>query len=234
MTPPTPTDFLRVQKNILEIAALWPALRKQLEAGSGGTNTGPVTGTRERPMPIRADVFELIKTIDAFAMHYAHVLIEDTDWQPPSKPAHTDDILRAIAGTNARNGRLGHFTDDDRVWFAIEAEAAKHRKSVRAKLFPRGYRWQPLDQPCAETVDGQPCPGVYEAPHPLDRDHQFNPDDRATFAALTCRDRRFKPHVTNWHHVVDPFEWTNALEIAKGDLALFHQLLVRGRQEVNA
>lgn len=135
---------LTVQRDMQEIADLWPELTARLTGGSGGDQSGVRRPPGSKP-PIDVHIADVTSEIQAWAVFLARVLIDETDWEPGNHD--TPAILRAIA-----TQRVGHFTahEDTELAHAVTEDAARLAKLARNTARPTGRRTIQLNIPCLE------------------------------------------------------------------------------------
>ncbi len=77
---------LTVQRDMLTIADLWPELNARLVPGGDlDENTGGKHPKRTAaPIPISADIADVIAEVSDWANFLARVLMDETDWTPPT------------------------------------------------------------------------------------------------------------------------------------------------------
>ena len=136
---------LAVQRDMREIADLWPELVQRLAGGGGG---GDRSGVRLPPgskPPIDMHAADVTSEIQAWVTFLARVLIDETDWTCPSNDTAT--ILRDIA-----DNRVGHFTesDDEGLREATTDDATRLAKLARNTARPANRRTIRLGIPCLE------------------------------------------------------------------------------------
>lgn len=136
---------LTVQRDIQEIADLWPELTARLTGGSGGDQSGVRRPPGSKP-PIDVHIADVTSEIQAWAVFLARVLIDETDWAPGNHH-DTPAILHAIA-----TQRVGHFTShqDTELAHAVTEDAARLAKLARNTARPTGRRTIQLNIPCLE------------------------------------------------------------------------------------
>lgn len=138
---------LTVQRDMREIADLWPELVQRVQRG--GTPDGNSGGNRPKrtaaPTPINEGVVDVMTEISEWAVFLARVLIDETDWAPGNHD--TPAILHAIA-----TQRVGHFTshEDTELARAVTEDAARLAKLARNTARPTGRRTIQLNIPCLE------------------------------------------------------------------------------------
>lgn len=135
---------LTVQRDMQEIADLWPELTARLTGGSGGDQSGVRRPPGSKP-PIDVHIADVTSEIQAWAVFLARVLIDETDWAPGDHD--TPAILHAIA-----TQRVGHFTahEDTELAHAVTEDAARLAKLARNTARPTGRRTIQLNIPCLE------------------------------------------------------------------------------------
>jgi len=122
-----PTPGLRARASLVYIAERWDSLRAKLEPGRRGGSS--VHTAPESTPPLALYVSDLMHEIETEARSLAHVLMDETDWTPPT--SHMPGLLSAVAE------RYGHWTSGDEhtaLEFCDWAETA-HEK-VLAVLDP--------------------------------------------------------------------------------------------------
>lgn len=160
---------ITVQRDMLAIVELWPALRLRLERGGSGDRSGVRTAPTSTP-PIDLHTSDLIAEVTSWAFFLARVLQDEVTVERggrarPWSPA--DTTMPAMLAEIAR-WRVGHFTEheDELLAAAIADDAAEFLRRVRAVVSPSGARRVDLRIPCLEhgTSDlGErvPCAGTY-------------------------------------------------------------------------
>jgi hypothetical protein len=135
---------LTVQRDMRQIADLWP----DLEARLTGSGTSDRSGVRRPPgskPPIDVHIADVTAEVSAWVVFLARVLIDETDWTPRSHD--TAAILRDIA-----DNRVGHFTEaeDQGLREAVTEDAARLARLVHNTARPSDRRTIPLGIPCME------------------------------------------------------------------------------------
>lgn len=135
---------LAVQRDMQEIAELWPELTARLSGGSGGDRSGVRRPPGSKP-PIDVHIADVTSEIQAWVVFLAHVLLDETDWTCTDRD--TAAILRSIA-----TQRVGHFTahQDTELAHAVTEDAARLAKLAHTTARPTGRRTINLDIPCLE------------------------------------------------------------------------------------
>jgi hypothetical protein len=100
----TSIEAEEAKRNLLWIAGKWPDLQARLTPGTG-KKLDAVRGAPESRPPIDVHVSDLMRTIEDEAQMLAHVLMDETDWEPPTSTM--PGLLEAVAD------RYGHFTTAD-------------------------------------------------------------------------------------------------------------------------
>src|SRR5690606_26589037 len=98
-----PTPGLRAPATPVYIAERWAALPATLEPGRRGGSS--VHTAPESTPPLALYVSDLMHEIETEARSLAHVLMDETDWTPPT--SHMPGLLSAVAE------RYGHWTSGD-------------------------------------------------------------------------------------------------------------------------
>lgn len=199
---------ITAQRHLTEIATMYPDLTYGL--GRNGNSGGPkISGSKERPLPIRENVSETLREVHEFAMY-----LSDRAYWEAGENLHgllDDDILVTVA-----RRLIGVFvTNDDADGRDFVAQCKTLAKRVRSVAYPHGSRW--VDVPnradehakrrdpmvCAEVG----CGGHYRMRIDPDGRWFVNIADPASWPPLTCK--------TDDRHVVTGVELARALAWAR-------------------
>lgn len=72
-----PIIGLNARDDMLYVVAHWNALRAQLRPGGGNAQTGVVSTSGEKPLPIDVHVSDLLREIEDLARFYGQILLEE-------------------------------------------------------------------------------------------------------------------------------------------------------------
>lgn len=205
------------QRHLAAIATMFPDLIYGL--GRNGNGQGQrVTGSKERPLPIRENVSEALGEVHEFAMYLA----DRVYWEVGENLSELmdDDILATVS-----RRLIGVFApNDDAIGRDFAKECRRLAARVRAVAYPHGTRWidvpnraddkaerrEPM--PCVEMVSDPsgeqvPCPGHYRMRISPDGAWFMNVADPASWPPLTCK--------ADERHVVTGVELARALAWAR-------------------
>lgn len=178
---------ITAQRHLAEIATMYPDLVYGL-GRNGNSNSERVSGSKERPLPIREAVSDALKAVHEFAMYLA----DRVYWESKENLTQLldDDI---IAETSRRF--IGVFApEDDTEARAFVKECRSLARRINAVAYPHGVRWidvpnradenarrrEPM--PCAEPG----CDGHYRMRISPDGAWFTNVADPASWPPLTC------------------------------------------------
>lgn len=208
---------ITVQRDMLAIVEMWPALLDRLTPGGSKDESGVRGKPASRPAANLA-VSDTIAEITSWTYFLARTLHDEVTverdghaqpWTPATQqmPAMLDEIAR---------WRIGHFTehDDEMLALAVADDATDYRRKVRNVIAPTGARRIDLRVPCLEhgTDDlGRrvPCPGSY---------YTLLAPDRPLGDMVCTEDRE--------HHMT-PAEWQAARRRGRFNPDAVHNLLAR-------
>lgn len=175
------------QRHLSELATMMPDLIYGL-GRNGNSGSEKVSGSKERPLPIRENVSETLTAVHEFAMYLADRVYWDT--RENLSQLLDDDILATVA-----RRFIGVFAPESNLEgraFAMECKQLAGR--VRSVAYPHGVRWVDVpnradDQaqrrdpmPCAEPE----CTGHYRMRISPDGAWFTNVADPASWPPLTC------------------------------------------------
>ncbi|MBN8882971.1 MAG: hypothetical protein J0H73_11740 [Salana multivorans] len=208
---------ITVQRDMLAIVNMWPALLTRLEPGTSTDESGVRSKPASRPAADLA-VSDLIADVTSWVYFLARTLHDEVTverdgttqpWTPATQqmPAMLDEIAR---------WRIGHFTehDDEMLALAIADYAAEHKRKIRNTIAPTGARRIDLRIPCLEhdTDDHgrrTPCCGSYHT--------TLNPG--RPLGDMICNN--------DPTHRMTPAEWQTARRRGRLDPTAVHTLLNR-------
>lgn len=123
-----PTLGLRARASLTYIADRWDALRAKLEPGKTGASTIRTAPTSNPPLALY--VSDLMHEIETETRSLAHVLMDETDWTPPTSTM--PGLLSAVAE------RYGHWVggDDEQAALAFCDWAEQAHEKVLGVLDP--------------------------------------------------------------------------------------------------
>lgn len=131
---------LNARDDLLWIVAHWDDLRARLRPGGGNALTGMPSGSDDGHAPIDVGISDLLMSIeDNVARFYAHILMDETDWEPTTSAM--PGLLKEVAQ------RYGHFTADEDPMMALGFCDDAHE-----------WRWK------AEKALEKPAPATYVGP----------------------------------------------------------------------
>lgn len=195
------------------IADAWPELRARLATGGTGTKdeSGIASTSKVAPLPIRANVLDVIAEVDQWATFLARTLIEETDWTPVG--TSTPALLRQIAA------RVGHFTEhaDEMLALAFADDAERLHALVTRTARPSGRRTIHIGAKCwqhgtSDLGERTPCDGnltviadperaslVPDVVCDRDRDHRIDPTTWQRAWRRTGDAQAAAALVSTWH-----------------------------------
>ncbi len=196
------------QRHLAEIATMFPDLIYGL--GRNGNSGGPkITGSKERPLPIRENVSEALRTVREFAGYLA----DRVYWEAGETLTGLmdDDILTTVA-----RRFIGVFApEDDHDGREFAKECKRLAGHVRSVAYPHGARMVDVPNradehaqrrepmPCAEPE----CEGRYQMRIEPNGRWFVNIADPSSWPPLTCKaDNR---------HVVTGVELARAIAWAR-------------------
>jgi len=226
MTVPTATGLehpaITAQRHLSEIATMFPDLIYGL--GRNGNGAGErVSGSKERPLPIREEVSEALRDLHSFAMY----LSDRVYWEAGESLGGLldDDIMVTVA-----RRFIGVFVhEDDQAGREFAKECARLARRARAVAYPHGARL--VDVPnrvdegasrrdpmkCAEPE----CQGNYQMLIDPNGRWFVNIADPSSWPPLTCKaDNR---------HIVTGVELARATAWARMNATTCHEELKQWR-----
>ena len=151
-------NAIALAETLRGLGECWDVLDAELGRHDGKASRG---GAKSKP-PLALEVLDAKRAIDGLAFTYAHMLMEDTDWEPP-RGADTPALLDALAY------RIGHFTHGDSAQVAYEFADDVERvwREASSVAFPSGRARIPVG-PCLEAeCDGRMMVAI-DRDRPLD------------------------------------------------------------------
>lgn len=135
---------LTVQRDMREIANLWPRLNALITSGGTGDKSGVRRPPGSKP-PIDVHIADVQIEVAEWVVFLARALMDETDWTPAD--TRTGPMLREIADM-----RVGHFTShpDEALSIAVADDAGRLAKLITNTVNPSGRRTIRLGIPCLE------------------------------------------------------------------------------------
>lgn len=139
--------YTQLEQTIHEMPSISTWLGLNLSAGQGGKKHGDIiTGTRERPLPIRASVFDQQAEIVSVLLSWVRLVCEERDLRGPDR-----------GDVNATSAWLGHQLDwcSQQLWIDDLAREMRELAKDAHQIAP----WRPgrhhLPEPCPNPDCGR-------------------------------------------------------------------------------
>lgn len=216
---------ITAQRYLADIATMFPDLIYGLGRNGNGQSER-VSGSKERPLPIRENVSEALTAVHEFAMHLADRVYWETKDHENLAELLDDDILATVS-----RRYIGVFAaNDDTEGRAFAKECRRLAGHVHSVAYPHGSRWVDVPNrageeakrrdlmPCVEVIEGeepQRCPGHYRMR--LDPNGRWftsvaNPE---TWPPLTCS--KESAHIVTGVELARALAWARMNETTCGE-----------------